>query len=113
MDFDPFTGGDPHETARGSSGNMDPDYISIPPFDGENPAERANRRQRRMFVYRMLRKPGRENRLTPATSSLEPDPHPYAMPYLCGDNPISNTAASKFLRLTDTQLFILRQWAAR
>ncbi|MGC2108894.1 MAG: LodA/GoxA family CTQ-dependent oxidase [Candidatus Korobacteraceae bacterium] len=111
MDFDAFTGGDPHETARGSSGNMDPDYISIPPFDGENPAERENRHQRRAFVYHMIRKPGRENRLTPATSSLEPDPHPYAMPYLCGDNPISNTAASKFLRLTDTQLFILRQWA--
>jgi hypothetical protein len=33
------------------------------------------------------------------------------MPYLCGDNPISNVAATKFLRLTDTQLFFLRQWA--
>jgi hypothetical protein len=31
MDFDPFTGGDPHENAQGSGGNMDPDQISIPP----------------------------------------------------------------------------------
>jgi len=111
MDFDPLTGGDPHETARGSSGNMDPNFISIPPFDGENPVDRENRRQRRLFVYHMLRKPGGENRLTTYGSKIEPDPHPYAMPYLCGDNPLSNPGASKFLRLTDTQLFILRQWA--
>jgi hypothetical protein len=30
---------------------------------------------------------------------------------LCGDNPISNVAPTKFLRLTDYQLFVLRQWA--
>jgi hypothetical protein len=34
------------------------------------------------------------------------------MPLLAGDNPISNTLPNKFLRLTDYQLFILRQWAA-
>jgi hypothetical protein len=112
MDFDPFTGGDPHETARGAGGNMDPDQISIPPFAGEDPKQQANRARRRMFVYEMLRRPGNENRLTTTTSKLEPDPFPYAMPYLCGDNPLSNVAASKFLRLTDTQLFLLRQWAA-
>ena len=33
------------------------------------------------------------------------------MPLLCGDNPLSNEIPSKFLRLTDTQLFLLRQWA--
>jgi hypothetical protein len=33
------------------------------------------------------------------------------MPLLCGDNPLSNTVPSKFFRLTDYQLFILRQWA--
>jgi len=111
MDFDPLTGGDPHENARGSSGNMDPNYVSIPPYEGENPVERETRRQRRSFVYHMLRKPGGENRLTATTSTLDPDPHPYAMPYLCGDNPLSNPGASKFLRLTETQLYILRQWA--
>jgi hypothetical protein len=30
---------------------------------------------------------------------------------LCGDNPLSNIAPSKFLRLTDTMLFLLKQWA--
>ena len=30
---------------------------------------------------------------------------------MCGDNPLTNTAPSKFLRLTDYQLFILKQWA--
>jgi hypothetical protein len=111
MDLVPMAGGDPHQNARGSGGNMDPDQISIPPHEGENPDERTNRFQRRQFVYAMLRRPGGENRLTTTTSKLEPDPFPYAMPYLCGDNCLSNIAASKFLRLTDTQLFILRQWA--
>lgn len=111
MDFDPMTGGDPHETARGSGGNMDPDQISIPPYQGEDPDERKNRAQRRMFVYRMLRQPGGENSLTTAGSRTDPNVKLYAMPYLCGDNPLTNTAASKFLRLTDTQLFLLKQWA--
>jgi hypothetical protein len=34
------------------------------------------------------------------------------MPLLCGDNPIDNVVPTKFLRLTDYQLFILRQWAS-
>ena len=33
------------------------------------------------------------------------------MPLLCGDNPLDNLLPSKFLRLTDYQLFILKQWA--
>jgi hypothetical protein len=33
------------------------------------------------------------------------------MPLLCGDNPISNTLPSKFLRLTELQYYVLRQWA--
>ena len=33
------------------------------------------------------------------------------MPLLCGDNPLTNEVPSKFLRLTDYQLYILRQWA--
>jgi L-Lysine epsilon oxidase N-terminal/L-lysine epsilon oxidase C-terminal domain len=112
MDFDPLTGGDPHQTGCGAGGNMDPEIIAIPPFHGENPDDRQMRAQRRMFVYQMLRKPGGENSLT------IPDPpsdrlwHYYAMPYLCGDNCLSNVSPSKFLRLTNTMLFILRQWAA-
>src|SRR3954447_26105774 len=33
------------------------------------------------------------------------------MPRLCANNPISNVAPSKFFRLTDTMLFMLKQWA--
>ena len=111
MDLDAMTGGDPHETGRGSGGNMDPDIVSIPPFQGENPEERQMRAKRRMFVYQMLRKPGGENSLTVADKPRDAAWHYYAMPYLCGDNPLSNVSPSKFLRLTDTMLFILKQWA--
>ena len=111
MDLDAMTGGDPHQSGRGSGGNMDPDIVSIPPFQGENPEERQMRAKRRMFVYQMLRKPGGENSLTVADKPRDAAWHYYAMPYLCGDNPLSNVSPSKFLRLTDTMLFILKQWA--
>src|SRR5437016_3574887 len=75
-----------------------------------------------MFIWNVLRKPGQENLWTSPlpngqenlwTSSHLNDPKnlPILMPFLCGDNPLSNTVPSKFLRLTDTQLFILGQWA--
>jgi L-lysine epsilon oxidase-like protein len=58
----------------------------------------------------VLRKQGQENELF-----TEPDRRSsqllFRMPLLCGDNPLSNTVPSKFLRLTDTMLFLLRQWA--
>ena len=111
MDFDPLTGGDPHETGAGSGGNFDPDELSIPPFSGEDPMQQSNRRQRRRFVYGVLRQPGDENKLTVPPDLRNPNDLPIAMPFLCGDNPLSNRFASKFLRLTDTQLFLLRQWA--
>ena len=120
MDFDPFTGGDPHDTTSGEGGNFDESVISIPPYEGEDTAERKMRRQARMFVWSVLRKPGLENLWTapvdpnlPKTqlNSKLPTNLPVLMPFLCGDNPLSNDVPSKFLRLTDTQLFILHQWA--
>jgi hypothetical protein len=65
-----------------------------------------------MRIWWALRKSGQEN-----LWNFYPDPNLpnyflALMPFLCGDNPISNTVPSKFLRLTDTQLFILGQWAA-
>ncbi len=111
MDFDAFTGGDPHETASGSGGNFDPTVIAIPPFDGEDPQEREARRRARMFVWGVLRKPGQENLWTYPLDPGFPKDLPILMPFLCGDNPLSNTVPSKFLRLTETQLFILHQWA--
>jgi len=108
-DVDPIDGGDPHETGPGSGGNFDPGPLSIPPFDGEDPVERQNNAYRRNFLYRVLRKAGRENSLY--VDSEKPGGILYAMPLLCGDNPLSNDVPSKFLRLTETMLFLLRQWA--
>jgi hypothetical protein len=149
MDLDPMFGGDPHDPAAG--GPFDPADLAIAPFEGEPPLDRARRREKRMHVYTMLRKQGRENdlytavdlhqvdesygarrverraRVTAAQREGDHEPETpqltaadrqgggeenrFAMPLLCGDNPISNTAPSKFLRLTDTMLFMLGQWA--
>ncbi len=119
MDFDALTGGDPHDTTPGLHLNFDPEILSVPPYEGEDPQLKADRLTWRMRIWGVLRKQGQENQwqLTPDSANpLPPNatkPHhmPVGMPFLCGDNPLSNTAASKFLRLTDTQLFILKQWA--
>jgi hypothetical protein len=69
-------------------------------------------RSARQYLFDLLRKPGEENlfrlEANPATRTY----HLPLMPLLAGDNPITNKTVSKFLRLTDTQLFLLRQWAA-
>jgi len=65
----------------------------------------------RRYLFDLLRKPGEENDFRfvgEPTSRVHGLP---LMPLLCGDNPISNTLPSKFLRLTTYQYFMLRQWA--
>jgi hypothetical protein len=65
----------------------------------------------RLFLFGLLRLPGEENEFKledRVSSRLHNLP---LMPLLCGDNPLTNTAPSKFLRLTDYMLFILKQWA--
>lgn len=65
----------------------------------------------RRYLFGLLRLPGEENEFKiedRVSSRLHNLP---LMPLLCGDNPLSNTAPSKFLRLTDYMLFILKQWA--
>ena len=135
MDFDPFTGGDPHNDTPGLMGNFDPDLLGVPPYHGQNPEQEQQLRARRTFIYEVLRRPGEENLLTRPVSPGQggyPDAgpprgrnegartgrlagdiqnRPIAMPYLCGDNPLSNTVPSKFLRLTDAMLFLIGQWA--
>lgn len=65
----------------------------------------------RQYLFELLRQPGEENafrlggRPNGRTFNLP------LMPLLCGDNPIDNTVPSKFLRLTDYQHYVLRQWA--
>src|SRR5206468_2318220 len=109
MDFDSLNGGDPHQSGKGSGGNFDPELLSIPPQAHDDPQTTQNHAYRRMFLYNVLRKPGRENRLYADAPVKGRDF--FAMPLLCGDNPLSNDLPSKFLRLTDTMLFLLRQWA--
>lgn len=111
MVFDPLLGGDPHSTAPGGRGNLDLDVISVPPYKGQDPAQRQFNDDQRHYVYEILRKPGQENQFrAPIKNKLNYQPP--LMPFLFGDNPLENTLPSKFLRLTDTQLFFLAQWAA-
>ncbi|HWA61125.1 MAG TPA: LodA/GoxA family CTQ-dependent oxidase, partial [Caulobacteraceae bacterium] len=65
----------------------------------------------RRFLFDLLRRSGEENafHLVDRVGSRVHDLP--LMPLLAGDNPLSNVAPSKFLRLTDTQLFMLSQWA--
>lgn len=110
MDFDSTVGADPHETAPGSGGMFDPEIIGVAPYSGEDPVAREQRSKQRQFIYNVLRQPGQENLLTLANPDI-PTTQYQAMPLMCGDNPLSNMSPSKFLRLTDTQLFLLKQWA--
>ena len=105
FDFDFFEGGDPHNT--GTGGNLDEKALSQAPMQGEDPNF-----QHRQFIYKILRNAGQENRFeTDAISFRDPNSRPRLMPMLSGNNPISNVAPEKFFRLTDTQLFLLKQWA--
>jgi hypothetical protein len=68
-------------------------------------------RDYRNYLYEILRRPGEENVFRTAG---KPDSRLFRlplMPLLAGDGPNSNELPSKFLRLTDYQLYILRQWA--
>lgn len=111
FDFDNFAGGQPHDPTV-KEGNFDPTLLSVPPFEGEDTDLREKRKTWRMRIWWALRKPGQENLYTFKPDPSLPNFFLVLMPFLCGDNPISNTVPSKFLRLTDTQLFILGQWAA-
>ncbi len=65
----------------------------------------------RTYLFDLLRQPGGENQFS---LGGKPNNRTYnlpLMPLLCGDNIISNILPAKFLRLTDYQLFLLRQWA--
>ena len=65
----------------------------------------------RRYLFGLLRLAGEENefkledRISSRIHNLP------LMPMLCGDNCLTNVVPSKFLRLTDYQLFILKQWA--
>ncbi|MCB9234954.1 MAG: hypothetical protein H6581_25085 [Bacteroidia bacterium] len=69
-------------------------------------------RYMRQFIFQSLRGPGEENVLRREYGRINnPLWYKELMPLLCGDNPLTNTLPSKFFRLTDTQLFLIHQWA--
>jgi L-Lysine epsilon oxidase N-terminal/L-lysine epsilon oxidase C-terminal domain len=65
----------------------------------------------RLFLFSLLRKPGEENDFFLDGKPSSRVHNLPLMPLLAGDNPISNTLPSKFLRLTEYQYYVLRQWA--
>lgn len=67
-------------------------------------------RSYRSYLYDLLRRDGEENVFRVEESPTSRTHHLPLMPLLSGDNPISNVLPSKFLRLTDYQLYLLRQW---
>jgi hypothetical protein len=65
----------------------------------------------RRFLFDVLRRAGEENQFKVENKFGSRVHNLPLMPLLCGDNPLTNEVVTKFLRLTDTQLFILSQWA--
>lgn len=65
----------------------------------------------RMYLYDLIRQPGEENMFRLGGRPNNRMFNLPLMPLLAGDNPLSNDVPSKFLRLTDYQHYILRQWA--
>jgi len=65
----------------------------------------------RQYLFDLLRQPGEENHFRLDDKASSRTHNLPLMPLLAGDNPISNTLSSKFLRLTDYQFFLLRQWS--
>lgn len=101
----------PHNTGVG--GNFEPTHLNTPPKQPYDPCHPENDPgyPYRQKIFLSLRMPGEENIYK--RYGFTPDDFLYdkpLMPLLFGDNGLSNTAPNKFLRLTDTQLFILRQW---
>ncbi len=65
----------------------------------------------RTYLLDLLRRPGEENQFGAGGKASSRTHNLPLMPLLAGDNPISNTLVSKFLRLTDYQYYLLRQWS--
>jgi hypothetical protein len=93
----------PHNT--GFQGNFQEDLLATPPQGGEDPHKAM-----RQKIYDTLRQPGQENIFAPMNETGQFQNFKPLMPLLCGDNPLTNTVPSKFLRLTNTMIFIIKQW---
>lgn len=102
--FDPNEGGDPHN--RGTGGNLDENALSQVPTPEGDPNKRS-----RMFIEMIMRQPDELNLYARDGDYNQTTNNPRLMPMLCGNNPISNTSPEKFLSLSKTQLFFIKQWA--
>jgi len=65
----------------------------------------------RRFLFDLIRRSGEDNEFKLEDKVGSRVHNLPLMPLLCGDNPLTDETVTKFLRLTDYQLFILRQWA--
>jgi len=65
----------------------------------------------RTFIFDLMRRSGEDNEFRVEDKVGSRVHNLPLMPLLCGDNPLTNEVVTKFLRLTDYQLFILKQWA--
>ncbi|MDC8005538.1 LodA/GoxA family CTQ-dependent oxidase [Aureisphaera galaxeae] len=102
-DFDYFAGSDPHN--RGTGGNLDENALSQVPKNGEDPYFRM-----RQFIYMIMRQTDERNDYVVTNDDWPTNAKPRLMPMLCGNNPLSNVSPDKFLSMTETQLFFLKQW---
>ena len=103
-DFDFFSGAAPHN--RGTGGNLDRNALSQVPEGGKDPHY-----HQRQFVYSIMRQTDQLNQYEVNGNYSSTASKPRLMPMLCGNNPLTNTSPSKFLSMTETQLFFLKQWA--
>jgi len=95
MDKDALSGSQPANTDPG--GNFHATPLRSRPFDGEDPHEREQRRQRRQFLYSCCARADRErNLLVTPLRKIQLQAVPDAA--FVRDNPLSNEAPSKFLR---------------
>ena len=65
----------------------------------------------RRFLFDLLRRAGEANSFQVQDHASSRTYQLPLMPLLCGDNPLTNEVPTKFLHLTEYQLFILGQWA--
>lgn len=100
----------PHD--QSSRGTFFKQILGQVPCTIKDPEQRQRADDARFYLFNVLRQPGEENQFRETGRPNSRTHSTPLMPLLAGDNPISNDSPSKFLRLTNTQLFILKQWAA-
>lgn len=83
--------------------------LSPPPFDARDATEKTAALRKAYFAH--FREPSPEDAIAASAETLFlPGGFPM-MPLNSGSNSVSNTATDKFLTLTQTQYFLLRQWS--